>query len=136
MNTVLLTALVRWGCVIPGALAFSWIAWLAITVGNRWSMGYVGMDSEWIVSRVITEILGHAAAGAAFIYAGIRIAPSSKRYASYFLFSLCLLASGLLLFPAISGENWWAVIGGISLSVGAGAFTLQIADGDVDPEAL
>ena len=122
----------RWLGFLPGAFLCAWLAWLFIYFGNKLTMWMVGIDSEGFLSNLFIEVMSSGAMGAAFVYAGSRISPASRKVVAYVLSVVVVLIAGFLSFPAIDQQNWWAVLGVIAMAGGAGLVAYQVAEGEID----
>jgi hypothetical protein len=78
------------------------------------------------------EVIANALMGAAFVYAGARVAPANRKEISYVMAVVAILIAGFLSFPAIVQKNWWALVGCITMAVGAGLVAISAAQGDLD----
>ena len=124
----------RWVAFLPAALLAAWVAWLLVMLGNRLTMGMQGINPDSFLSRTFIEFISHAAMGAAFVYAGAKVAPAHHRIVAYVLAGLGLVAAGFLLFPAFMVANYWAIWAGISLAIGVGATAYSVSIGEVELE--
>jgi len=122
----------RWLGFVPGAFAASWLAWLLVSLGNKFSMSMMGMSPEGFLNKIFIEIISNGVMGAAFVYAGSRIAPASRKIVAYILAVVALLIAGFLAFPAMAQQNWWAILGVIAMAGGAGLVVYQVAEGELD----
>lgn len=122
----------RWLGFLPGAFLGAWLAWLLIFFGNKLSMWMMGINSDGFLFKLFIEVMSSGAMGAAFVYAGSRIAPANRKVVAYGLTVVAVLIAGFLAFPAIVQQNWWAVIGVIAMTGGAGLVAYQVAEGEID----
>ena len=95
-------------------------------------MGMMGVNSDGFLFKLFIEVMSNGAMGAAFVYAGSRIAPDNRKVVAYILAVIAVLIAGFLAFPAIAQQNWWAVVGVISMAGGAGLIVYQVAEGELD----
>ena len=124
----------RWLGFVPGAFAAAWLAWLLALFGYKLSMSGIGMNPDGFINKLVIEIVSNGAMGAAFVYAGSRIAPSNRKVIAYVLAFVAVLIAGFLAFPAIAQQDWWAVVGVITMAGGAGLVVYQVAEGELDLE--
>lgn len=122
----------RWLGFFPGAFLGAWLAWLLIFLGNKLSMWMMGINSDSFLFKLFIEVMINGAMGAAFVYAGSRIAPANHKVVAYVLAVVAVLIAGFLAFPAIGQQNWWAVVGVIAMAGGAGLVAYQVAEGEID----
>lgn len=122
----------RWLGFIPGAFLAAWLAWLLIFFGNKLSMWTMGINSDGFLFRLFIEIISNGFMGAAFVYAGSRIAPDSRKMVAYVLAVIAVLIAGFIAFPAIAYQNWWAMVDVFAMAGGAGLIAYQVAEGDLD----
>ena len=123
---------IRWVCLIPCACFAAWGAWFLVLIGNRLTVGSQGIDPDSFLIRVFTEFMSHAVMGAAFVYAGAKVAPSYQKRVVYALTALGLVLAGFMLFPAFIISDYWAIWSGISLVIGLGATAYSVSVGDVN----
>ena len=122
----------RWLAVLPGAMAAGWAAWVAISLLNRLTFSWQGLDPDWFVSRLYIEGVSHGMLGAVSVYVGSKIAPAQKAATVFVLAFLFVFGAGVLLFPAIGARNWWAVYGAVALALGAGGMCWSVYSGETD----
>jgi len=122
----------RWLLFLPVAAIAAWLAWLAVSIGNKLTMGSQGIEATSFLPRLFIEFYSHAAMGAAFVFAGAKVAPTQNKSVAYGLSALALVAGGFLLFPAFWMADYWAVWGGVSFIFGAGAIAYGVNLGQVD----
>jgi len=122
----------RWLGFIPGAFLGAWLAWLLIFFGNKLTMGMMGINSDGFITKLFIELMSNGVMGAAFVYAGSRIAPTNRKVVAYVLAVVAVLIAGFLAFPAFAQQNWWAVVGVIAMAGGAGLVAYQVAEGEID----
>ena len=122
----------RWLAVLPGAVAAGWAAWVAISLLNRLTFSWQGLDPDWFVSRLYIEGVSHGMLGAVSVYVGSKIAPAQKAETVFVLAFLFVIGAGVLLFPAIGARNWWAVYGAVALALGEGGMCWSVYSGETD----
>ena len=122
----------RWLAVLPGAVAAGWAAWVAISLVNRLTFSWQGLDPDSFFSRLYIEGVSHGMLGAVSVYVGSKIAPVQKAATVFVLAFLFVLGVGVLLFPAIGTRNWWAVYGAVALALGAGSTCWSVYLGETD----
>ena len=108
----------RWIALLPGALLAAWLAWFLVALLNRITMRMQGMNPDSFILKAFVVFISHAAAGAAFVYVGAKIAPFYNRIVAYGLAGIGLVLAGFMLFPSILVANYWAIWGGVSLIAG------------------
>jgi hypothetical protein len=124
----------RWAAFIPaavlGAVVFYWFA--------RWGMRYMlsapFLDPDSFLLRGFAELFSSFALGLAFVYAGTKAAPAHKEQVSYALSGLGLVACGVLLYPAIRVENYWAVWSNVWVVAGLAVAAYLARDGALGVE--
>ena len=82
-----------------------WAAWVAISLLNRLTFSWQGLDPDWFVSRLYIEGVSRGMLGAVSVYVGSKIAPAQKEATVFVLAFLFVLGAGVLLFPAIRSEK-------------------------------
>jgi len=122
----------RWVTFFPGAFMTAWLAWLVVSLLNRFTMAMSGLDPNSFLSKVFIEFISHAVMGAAFVYVGAKIAPLHNNIVGYALAGISLIAAGFMLFPAIIVANYWAIWGDVSLIIGSGLIAYSVFTGETD----
>jgi hypothetical protein len=118
----------RWIGFIPCAALGAWLTWIVMTILNRISMIMTGINPNGLICKFFIEVIASGCMGAAFVYIGSRVAPLKHKIVAYVLLIIAILISGFLLFPAISQQNWWAVISTLSMAGGAGLTIYSIIE--------
>lgn len=126
-----LVKFVRWTVFLPSALLAGWVAWLIGTALNKLALTLSGVNPDSFFAHAFIELVSSAAMGAAFVYAGARIAPSQKEIVAYTLAGFALIAAGLMLYPALMVSNYWSVWAVVSLVFGIGIITYSIRLGEL-----
>ncbi|ODS32282.1 MAG: hypothetical protein SCARUB_02584 [Candidatus Scalindua rubra] len=124
-------SLLRWIVFLPGALGAAWLAWILINFLGRFSLGYVGIQSDSFLGQFYFNTAGHAAMGAAFVFVGAYITPSHRKVVAYCFAGIGLVISGFMLFPSIAVKNYWAIWGSLCVVLGIGAVTYSIYQGEI-----
>lgn len=122
-------ALVRWLLFLPGAAASGYLAWLLVTVLNRFTM-MMYVDPGGFMGRAFIETAANASMGAATVYAGAHIAPANQTKVALGLTVLVILVGGFLLFPALEAKAWWSVYAVGCLVAGAASVAWSIYQGE------
>lgn len=122
----------RWMAFLPGAFLAALLASAVMRLVNRLSMFLSGMNPDGFLNKLWLEVLATALMGAAFVYAGSRIAPMHRKPVGYTLTLIIILLAGFLSFPAIAQQDWWALVGCIAMAVGGGIVAHSIATGELD----
>ena len=125
-------ATLRWLSFLPGAFAAAWLAWLLVSFGNKLTMWMMGINPDGFINKLFIEVMSSGVMGAAFVYAGSRIASTNRKIIAYVLTVVAVLIAGFLAFPAIAQQNWWAVAGVILMAAGAGLVVYQVAEEELD----
>ena len=124
--------ILRWIGFIPAAFLGAWLVWLVVFFFNQLTIGMRGIDTNDFIPRLTVEILSHGAMGAAFVYIGSNIAPSNQKIVTYLLTVFVLLIAGFLAFPAVLQGDWWAIVGVIAVSSGAGMVAYQVSEKEIE----
>jgi hypothetical protein len=124
--------ILRWIGFIPAAFLGAWLAWLVVFYLNQLTMGVKGIDTNDFFPRLTVEVLSHGAMGAVFIYIGSNIVPSNQKIVTYLLTVFVLLIAGFLAFPAVLQGDWWAIVGVIAVSSGAGMVAYQVSEKEIE----
>jgi hypothetical protein len=127
----------RWIGTIPGAFVGALIAYTLVVILMTFSIR-TGFGTGFSGSRIgygdvfLREFLGYGAAGAVYIYAGVRIAPSHRIIVTYILTAITVLLACYLTYPSIVINNWAHVFSVLSLPTGAGLVAYKVIIGDFD----
>lgn len=124
----------RWLGFLPVAVLAAWLAWIAVNILGRFSLGWAGITPEDFQGKLYFMTAGHAAMGAAFVYVGAKIVPAHRVIVAFILGGIGIVVSGFLLFPAVMVRDWWAVWGGLFVAIGAGAVVWAVHAGETDLE--
>ena len=124
-------SILRWIVFLPGAPGAAWLAWVLINILGRFSLGYVGIQSNSFLGQFYFNTAGQAAMGAAFVFVGAYIAPYHRKFVAYCLAGIGFVISGFMLFPAIMVKNYWAIWGSLCVVLGVGAVTYSIYQGEI-----
>lgn len=116
----------RWLTFLPGALLAALLVSAVMRLLNHLSMFLSGMNPDGFLNKLWLEVIASALMGAAFVYAGSRIAPMYRKSVGYTLTVTIILLAGFLAFPAIIQQNWWALIGCIAMAVEALSSRIQL----------
>lgn len=127
-----LLVVIRWVSFLPVAVIAAWLAWIAVNIAGRFSLGWVGITPDDFQGKLYFMTAGHAAMGAAFVYAGAKLAPAHKVIVGFVLGGLGIIIAGFLLYPAMLVLDWWAIWGGICTALGAGAVVWSVHAGEID----
>ncbi|MBX3713662.1 MAG: hypothetical protein KF800_17010 [Lysobacter sp.] len=122
----------RWLAFLPGALLAALLVSALMRLLNRLSMFLSGMNPDGFLNKLWLEVIASALMGAAFVYAGSRIAPMHRKPIGYTLTVTIILLAGFLAFPAITQQNWWALIGCIAMAAGGAVVAHSVATGELD----
>lgn len=112
---------VRWICVLPGALLAALLAQGLAKLFNYWQLG------DGLFARFFIECISGSALGGAFVYAGAYIAPTHKRQTAIVMISIVAAFFGMGLFAAfLQGGRVWAYVYGLAMMIAAGVATYQV----------
>jgi hypothetical protein len=124
--------IIRWIAFFPGAAVAAWLAWLLVGFFNRLTMMLQGFDPTEFVARAFVETISSLVLGAAFVYAGAKIAPAYRKNVSFILAGTALVLSGIALFPALMAADYWAIWSGLCVGFGAGAVVYSVSEGEIN----
>jgi len=120
MNRVVrLRALTRWIAVLPGAAAAAVLADMAMRLFDWVGSMVGGINPNEFFDRLGSEAMEGAVIGAAFVYAGSRIAPTQRKLVSYVLTVIVIALTSFVGFRAILQKDWWALEACIAIAAGA-----------------
>jgi hypothetical protein len=125
----------RWLLFLPGALAASVIAGGVAKLFFRYTDVFGAFDPDTWLGRAMTEATSGAAIGAAFVYAGAVIAPTSQQRVCFGLAALGLVITGAGLLANVVVSNYWGVWEGVFIGLGAAAVAYSTHEGELFPIA-
>ena len=126
-NTNLKNAL-RWLGFIPGALLAAFLTGAIMRLLYRSGP----FNTEAFFGRLWVEIIASGLMGAAFVYSGARIAPTSRKTVGYILTVVAILIAGFASFPAILSGDLWALVDCLAVAGGAALVAYLMAEGELD----
>ena len=127
----------RWIGIIPGAFIGALIAYTLVVILMTFSIR-TGFGAGFSSFRIgygdgfIREFFGYGVAGAVFIYAGVRFAPSRRIVVTYILAAITVLFACYLTYPSIVQNNWENVFSVLALPSSAGLIAYKVIIGDFD----
>ncbi len=124
-------SILRWVIFLPTSLIAGYLAWLAVTFLNRWSMEGVGVDPDSFVAHAFIEYVSNLVMGAACVFVAAKIAPSHRVLVAFLMAGLVILGAGFALFPAITTRNYWAMFADGAFALGAGAVVWSVYLGEI-----
>lgn len=104
----------RWLILLPASAAGAWLAYVVMVLINKVPvLAYAELGP--FAQKALQEITGNIALGIAFVYIGIRVAPSCKRLVAYVMAGLSIIFGCVMLYYAVTAPSIdpWAVVGGI-----------------------
>ena len=123
--------LLRWLAMLPAAALCSWIAYFLVGFGGRLGMASQGVNPDSLLATALWVWTSHAAAGAAWVYSGARVAPRHKAPTAYCMSGIGLIGVGFVFYPAAMMADYWAVWGGFSFALGAAGVAAAALLGEV-----
>lgn len=115
----------RWLLLAPAAIGGAYLAYFVSGILSRFFLIAAGFDKDSFVSLVYLEAQSGMVLGAAFVYVGIRVAPTQKMATSIGLAVIGLLATGALAAIATMDLNYltlwscgWVVFGIVIVTYG------------------
>lgn len=114
---------------MPGAALGAWVAANLVGIANILASEDLGG-----YERFVTAIIGPiatTAAGAVFIYAGTRLAPSRKMDVALGLASIAVVLAGWSIVTALVRAEYTAIAPAVALILGAAAAAFHVRSGDV-----
>ena len=122
----------RWLTFLPGALLAALLVSVVVRLLNRITMFLGGENPDGFLNKLWLEVIASALMGAAFVYAGSRIAPAHRKPIGYTLTVMIILLGGFLAFPAVIQHNWWALVSCVAMAVGGAGIAHSVATGELD----
>ena len=98
---------------------------------GKFSFGYAGVSPESIFVQIYETVIGHGVMGGVFVYVGCYVAPSHLRAISIVCTVIAVAIAGFMIFPAVMVNDWWAVTGGVAISVGAAIMLWSLLSGEI-----
>ena len=123
--------ILRWLVFIPLALCASWLSFISMRLLGKFSFGYAGVSPESIFIQIYEAAIGHGVMGGVFVYVGCYVAPNHLRVISIVCTVIAVAIAGFMLFPAVMVSDWWAVAGGVAISVGAAIMLWSLLSGEI-----
>lgn len=88
--------LLGWLIAALAGSAAGYLAWLSLLLASQTLLGILGTADPPAGPRIISDLLSHGAAGAAFVLAASRVAPRSRRTPAVAWLLLVLMLGGLV----------------------------------------
>lgn len=112
--------LARWIAFAPAAAIAGYLAWIAAKAISHIGFLLNGQDSEYFINKLSWISLAHIAMGAAFVYVGAMIAPTTKKRAVAFgMSAVALMVAGVGIFASFIAQDYWAVYAAILIAASA-----------------
>lgn len=118
---------IRWLSFVPGAIFVAFIAFSLVYFGLR-----LTISTYLVINGFLIDLLSNGVGGAAFVYAGARIAPSHRKAATSILSTLAFLFASFIAYPALVQHDWLHVIVIMALVCGAGLIFYGVMKDEVD----
>lgn len=109
----------RWILFLPGATLLGMVAGILIGFGLQVSDYVWGVDSAALFPRFRNAVVTSGFFGAAFVYAGARVAPSGRKGVSYVLTALIMLCAVVISIQSLAEGDWLGLVCGVSIAIGA-----------------
>jgi tetratricopeptide (TPR) repeat protein len=122
--------ILKWIVFLPASLIGGYIAYFLVSMLNKLTM--FGFNPDSFMGRLFIEAVSNLAMGAATVFIAAWIVPSYKKHVSIGVCGLLILISGVLLLPALTMPNYWAIYAMIFLIIGAGTITYSVFTGETD----
>ena len=90
----------RWVILAPAAIGAAYAVWLLVTAISNLTLFVSGIDPRSFFARAYVEAVSASCMGAAFVYAGARVAPIHRKRASFVLTAVGLLAVAVAILSA------------------------------------
>lgn len=124
-STRLVDAL-RWLAFLPAGMLAGNVAWHMVTTLSRVSMGHFGADE----AGLFTMLAGSASQGAAFVYAGTRVAPGHRPFVPWLMFAVNACLYGAVALPLLRSGRWMDLISASVMVVAAFLMALTLSRGE------
>lgn len=113
----------RWVVFLPASVAAAYVAWYVMTTLSQISMGRYNADE----AGVVTMLGGSAAMGAAFVFAGTKIAPGRRPFVPWLMCTLNACFYGTVAVPLWLSGRWMDLIYSTAMVVAAFAVALVLS---------
>jgi hypothetical protein len=120
----------RWLSFVPGAFLVASIAFSVVYFSITITMGPI--LSIAFADGFLIDLLSYGVGGAAFVYAGARIAPSHRNAVALILAAITILFSIVIAYPAMVNHDWLRVIVVMALACGAGLIVYGATAGELN----
>ena len=98
--------ILRWLAFLPGSILASWIVYMIAKI--LWGFEFAPNQSSFWLTMV--DCASHYMMGFAFVYCGIKIAPSYKRHVAFFLATIGIMFTGGTLFLSLFGYGGYKTV--------------------------
>jgi hypothetical protein len=128
--------ILRWIAVLPAAVVAGVVAGSLVIAVDRWGMTMQGLNPGSFFNLLVVNALSGAATGAAWVYAGVKVAPTHKTPVAFILAVLSILGAGFTLFLALAMSRGWAIYSTVWWTVGTSAVAWSIYSGAISEAEL
>jgi hypothetical protein len=101
--------LLRWLVLLPCAILGGWLAYLVMVGIQRASAYFAFQSPDSLVNSWFIESVGTGAAGAAFVWFGMKVAPVKLPQVAYGLAVSAVFIAGALALPIAVQRDWRAM---------------------------
>lgn len=108
----------RWLIAALAGSAAAYLAWLSLLLASQALLGILGRSDPPAGPRIISDVLSHGAAGAAFVLAASRVAPRGRRTPAVAWLLLVLILGGLVAGRALAWPVGEQLTGALAVVAG------------------
>lgn len=116
----------RWLVFLPAGMLAGNVAWYVVTTLSRISMGHYGADE----AGLFMMLAGSASQGAAFVYAGTRVAPGHHPFVPWLMCAVNACFFGAVALPLLRASRWMDLISATVMVVAAFLMALALSRGE------
>jgi len=109
----------RWILSTSAAILAGYVSWLLLTLATQAALRVFGQATDGGFARAVVEVVPHAAAGAAFVIVGSRLAPAPQPAPTLHLLLLLAILAGLVLAGVLAWPVGWQLVGAGAVIAGA-----------------
>jgi hypothetical protein len=113
-NSNVAVVVLRWIALLPAALVAGVAAWMAVSWGNYWIFGLVGVNPHSFFNKLLWEVLPYGVLGVTVVWIAAKVAPSHGFIVAIATATLLVMAA--IFFGVIGGiaQDWWMVYSSVA----------------------
>lgn len=120
-----------WAGFLPAAFGGALLVYWVVRLGMQIMLSAPFLNPDSFFLRGLVEIFSSLMMGVVFVYFGVRVAPTHKTIVGYALSGVGLFLGGLMLYPAFTHGDYWAIWSCIWFAVGLAAAAFSVKSGEL-----